>query len=137
MAADPRLIEFARQMRREPTPAEEALWRLLRGRQLAGFKFRRQHPVGRYIADFYTAAAALVVELDGDTHATPEGIEHDRIRHAYLQSLGLAVIRFWNFDVKETPDGVLERVCELCLERKGLRRRMTPRRDRRERGGGG
>jgi adenine-specific DNA-methyltransferase len=66
-------------MRREPTPTEEALWRLLRNRQLAGCKFRRQHPVGRYIADFYSASAALVVELDGDSHATPEGQEHDRV----------------------------------------------------------
>src|SRR5215471_13139301 len=123
MAADPRLIEFARRMRREPTPAEEAMWRLLRNRQLAGYKFRRQHPVGLYIADFYAPSAALVVDLDGHTHTSEEGIEHDRIRHAYLESLGLAVVRFWNFEVKENPDGVLNRVCELRLERQGRRRR--------------
>ena len=133
MAADRRLIEFARQMRHEPTPAEEVLWRLLRNRQLSGIKFRRQHPVGLYIADFYTSEAAVVIELDGDTHATPEGIEHDRVRHAYLESLGLAVIRFWNFEVSENPDGILERVGELCCDRQGQRRRSTPRADRRVR----
>jgi very-short-patch-repair endonuclease len=133
MAADRRLIEFARQMRHVPTPAEDALWHLLRNRQLCGFKFRRQHPVGLYIADFYAPAAALVIELDGDTHATPEGVEHDRVRHAYLSSLDLAVIRFWNFEVRENPDGILERVGEISRERRGTRRRHTPRADRRVR----
>jgi very-short-patch-repair endonuclease len=127
MAVDPRLLDFARHMRREPTPAEEAMWRMLRNGQLTGFKFRRQHPLGLYIADFYAPSAALVLELDGNTHATDEGIEHDRIRHAYLESLGLVVIRFWNFEVKESPDAVIERIAELCQQRKGLRRRLTPR----------
>src|SRR6478672_11151122 len=127
MPTDPRLLEFARRMRREPTPAEEAMWRLLRNRRLAGFKFRRQHPLGLYIADFYAPSAALVLELDGDTHATPEGIEHDRVRHAYLESLGLAVVRFWNSELKDNPDGVLDRICELCRQRQGLRRRLLRR----------
>lgn len=126
MAADPRLIEFARQMRREPTPAEEAVWRLLRNRRLAGFKFRRQHPVGLYIADFYSSASALVVELDGDSHTTAEGQEHDRTRHTYLRTLGLEVLRFWNFEVTENPDGVVEQIARLSEERRGLRRRRTP-----------
>lgn len=133
MSADPRLIEFAQRMRREPTPAEEAMWRLLRNQQLAGYKFRRQHAVGRYIADFYCSAAALVVELDGHSHASPEGAEHDRVRHAYLASLGLRVVRFWNFEVKDSPDAVVERIGELCAGRLGLRRRTTPRPDRRKR----
>jgi adenine-specific DNA-methyltransferase len=127
---DRRLVEFARAPRREPTPAEEAMWRLLRNRQAAGYKFRRQHPVGLYVADFYAASAALVVEVDGDTHATPEGVEHDRIRPAYLESLDLIVLRFWNTEVHENPDGVLELVCETCERRQGSRRhlpRRTPR----------
>ena len=133
MAADRRLIEFARRMRHEPTPAEEVMWRLLRNRRTAGFKFRRQHPVGRYIADFYSASAALVIELDGDTHATEEGIEHDRVRHEYLSGLGLEVLRFWNSAVHDNSDGVLERVCEVCAARQGTRRRRTPASDRRVR----
>jgi very-short-patch-repair endonuclease len=101
MSPDRRLLEFARAMRREPTPAEQAMWILLRNRQLAGYKFRRQYILGQYIADFYSPASAIVVELDGDSHCTPEGQEHDRIRHAYLASRGLAVLRFWNTDVNE------------------------------------
>src|SRR5438445_13032013 len=123
MAADRRLIEFARQMRREPTPAEKVMWRLLRNRRLAGLKFRRQHPLGRYIADFYSADAALVIELDGDSHATEEGIEHDRVRHAYLRGLDVEVIRFWNSQLAENADGILECVFELCTRRHGTRRR--------------
>jgi len=136
VAADPRLIEFARQMRREPIPAEKAVWRLLRNRRLADWKFRRQHPLGLYIADFYSASAALVIELDGDTHATEEGIEHDRIRHAYLQSLGVMVLRFWNGEVKENSDGILQRVYEVCASRQGTKRRRTPPGDRRARPSG-
>ncbi|MBA4063887.1 MAG: hypothetical protein C0501_09280 [Isosphaera sp.] len=124
---DRRLIEFARAMRREPAPAEEALWRLLRDRRLGGYKFRRQHPVGAYVADFYAASAALVVEADGDSHATEEGAEHDRVRPAHLEALGLAVLRFWNTDIADDPDGVLDRVCEVCARRQGVRRRLLPR----------
>jgi very-short-patch-repair endonuclease len=133
MAVDRRLIEFARQMRREPTPAEEVLWRLLRNRRFAGWKFRRQHPLGLYIADFYSAAAALVIELDGDTHATEEGIEHDRVRHTYLRSLDVEVLRFWNSELKENTDGVLARIFEVGTERQGTRRRRTPPQHRRKR----
>jgi adenine-specific DNA-methyltransferase len=133
MATDPRLIEFARQMRRGPTPAEERLWRLLRDRRLAGYKFRRQHPIGPYIADFYAASAALVIELDGDTHCTEEGIELDRIRHAYLESLSIAVIRFWNFEVKEDTDALLETIGAICEERRGRKRRTPPQDARRRR----
>src|SRR5262245_65596999 len=99
MPPDPRLLEFARQMRREPTPAAKLMWRLLRNRRLAGYKFRRQHPLGLYIADFYSREAALVVELDGDSHFTPEGIEHDRIRNEYMRSLNLLTLRFLNSEV--------------------------------------
>lgn len=133
MAADPRLIAFARQMRREPTSAEDALWRLLRNRRYAGWKFRRQHPLGLYVADFYSAAAAVVIELDGDSHATEEGIEHDRVRHAYLRSLGVEVLRFWNSEFRENTDGVLARVFEVCTERQGTKRRRTPQEHRRKR----
>ena len=126
MSADRRLIEFARQMRREPTPAEETLWRQLKNRQLTGLKFRRQHPLGLYIADFYCSSAALVIELDGDSHTTPEGETHDRLRHEYLRSLNLSVIRFWNTEVHDNIEGVLELLIQACLERQGLRRRCTP-----------
>ena len=94
MSTDPRLLEFARQMRREPTPVEELLRRELRNRQLSGFKARRQQPLGLYILDVSVPRCAVVVELDGDSQTTDEGIARDRIRHAYLEALGLKVLRF-------------------------------------------
>jgi very-short-patch-repair endonuclease len=114
MNQDPRLLEFAREMRKEPTPAERRMWRLLRNRRLAGFRFRRQHPVGRYIADFYCAVARLVIELDGDTHVGNE--EADRVREEYLRDRGLRVIRFWNFRFAEDGDAVLDAVYAACVE---------------------
>ena len=123
---DARLIEFARQMRREPTPAERTLWQELRNRQLVGLKFRRQHPLGLYIADFYSASAAFVIELDGDSHTTPESVQYDLIRHEFLRGLDLEVIRFWNSDVHDNLDGVLETILRACQEREGTRRLRLP-----------
>ncbi len=114
---NPRLRPFARRMRRGPTPAEELLWRVLRNRRLAGFKVRRQHPVGPYILDCYCPAARLAVELDGDSHATAAGQQHDATRSAYLEARGILVVRFWNTEVTEEPDAVLNRIIELCLSR--------------------
>ncbi|HJZ58923.1 MAG TPA: endonuclease domain-containing protein [Gemmataceae bacterium] len=133
MPGDPRLLDFARSMRCEPTPAEKVMWRLLRNRQLAGFKFRRQHPLGLYILDFYSRDAALVVELDGDSYFTPEGIEHDRVRHAYLASLGLFVLRFPNTDVYDNEEDVIELIGATCHQRTGFLRRRTPTRHRQPR----
>ena len=67
-------------MRRNPTPAEDRLWRLLRGRQVGGFHFRRQHPIGRFIVDFYCAMARLVIEVDGSVHNQPGYDEYDSQR---------------------------------------------------------
>jgi very-short-patch-repair endonuclease len=97
-----------RTLRRESTDAERALWSLLRSRRLEGLKFRRQHSAGPYILDFYSAAARLVVEVDGSQHYTPEGRASDAARSAYLQALGLRLIRVTNRDVLTNRDGVLE-----------------------------
>ena len=94
----------ARQLRRDQTDAERAIWRRLRGRQLGGAKFRRQHPVGPYIVDFFCEEHRLVVEIDGGQH----GPETDRQRTAYLETQGLTVLRFWNDDVLRSPDGVVQ-----------------------------
>jgi adenine-specific DNA-methyltransferase len=104
-------------MRKEPTPAEEALWRLLRDRRLVGFKFRRQHPFGPHILDMYCPRAKLVVEADGGTHATPEGQDADRERDAYLTANGILVLRFWNNEITHEQDAVLERIATVCAER--------------------
>src|SRR6266545_4774834 len=115
MRADPRLIEFARQMRREPPPTERIMWRLLRGHRLAGFRFRRQQPVPPYIADYYCAVAKLVIEVDGDSHAVNE--EADRVRNEWFEERRLKVLHFWNSEVFDDPDAVLETIYRTCIER--------------------
>jgi very-short-patch-repair endonuclease len=114
---NPRLRRFARQMRKEPTPAEQALWQLLRNRRLTGFKFRRQHPLSKHIIDCYCPAARLVIELDGDSHATDGGKRSDAERTRFLEARGVLVLRFWNTQVAEDPDAVLERIVSACAAR--------------------
>ena len=94
----------ARAMRREPTEAERRLWALLRGRRLVDFKFRRQTPIGPYIADFVCLRARLIVELDGGQHAESR---HDLRRDAWLRSEGFEVLRFWNAELFENPSGIV------------------------------
>ena len=108
--------ERARQLRRDATRPEQKLWFHLRGGQMNGFSFRRQHPIGPYVLDFYCATANLAVELDGDQHGTKEGLQHDRIRAAFFAKKGIKVLRFWNYDLKDNFDGVLE----------GIYRNLTP-----------
>lgn len=91
----------AREMRRNPTEAEKAMWWLLRER-FAGWRFRRQVPLAQHIADFASHRARLVIEIDGGQHGGP----HDDARTAVLQGEGYRVLRFWNNDVLERPDGV-------------------------------
>jgi very-short-patch-repair endonuclease len=102
-------------MRHEPTPAEKLLWSRLRDRQLNGLKFRRQQPIGPFVADFFCAECALVVELDGDSHA--ERVEYDAKRTAFIEREGLQVIRFVNDDVLGNTDAVLEAILRICLAR--------------------
>jgi very-short-patch-repair endonuclease len=96
----------ARTMRGAPTESELRLWRLLRDR-LSGFKFRRQVPVGPYIVDFLCVGAKLIVEADGSQHAESR---HDNIRDAYLAGQGWKVLRFWNNEVSQNREGVLETI---------------------------
>jgi adenine-specific DNA-methyltransferase len=99
----------ARELRHNLTPAEQLLWSRLRSRQL-GAKFRKQHPIGPYIVDFYCAERALIIEVDGDSHFTPEGVEHDAARTNYLTATGLSIVRFTNDEVKRHLDNVVERI---------------------------
>ena len=99
-----------RELRRAATDAEQMLWRLLRRRQFAGVKFRRQHPFGRYILDFYCADHGLAVELDGGQHFTDEGRAHDERRAEYLATRGVRVLRFTNRELFEEREGVLEAI---------------------------
>ena len=92
------------------TPAEIRLWQALKHSQLDGLKFRRQHSMGPYIADFYCPAAKLVIELDGSVHDSEAAQQQDAERTSYLLSLGLRVVRFENREVMENLEGVL---CEI------------------------
>ncbi len=121
---DRNAYRLARTLRRPLTPAEAALWRELRAKRFGGFKFRRQQPVGPYIADFFCAAAGLVVELDGDSHVGREG--HDSRRTAYLEAAGLRVVRFWNPEVYDNLDGVLTTIYDACTARAGGRAAGDP-----------
>jgi very-short-patch-repair endonuclease len=94
----------ARLLRRYATDAERQLWRLLRARRLEGFKFRRQHPIGLYIADFACMAARLVVEADGGQHSDRVA---DLRRTEWLQAAGWRVIRFWNDQILLEQEVVL------------------------------
>src|SRR5579883_88148 len=97
------------------TDAEKTMWRVLRGRQLAGFKFRRQVPIGRYIVDFAYFSHRLVVEIDGGQHADPTSYE-DRRSRFFVQE-GLLLLRFWNNEVLENRAGIGERIVENLLNR--------------------
>ena len=111
-------LELRRKLRKEMTPPEQKLWDVLRGKKLE-FKFRRQHPIGRYIADFYSRDAHLVVEIDGATHFEPEAIEYDRQRDSFMRSLGLDVLRFTTKEIYENLEGVclaIESQCRIRTE---------------------
>ena len=110
------LLEFARRMRAEPTDTETKLWWLLRNRRLAGFKFRRQVPVGSYILDFYCHEARLAVEADGGQHSEPGQAAYDARRTEYLKKLGIRVLRFWDNDVLKHTDSVLEAIYRELTE---------------------
>ncbi|MFC5067673.1 endonuclease domain-containing protein [Flaviflagellibacter deserti] len=104
MLRDGQKTNLARQLRAELTDCERILWRELRSRRFAGRKFRRQVPIGPYIADFVCLDAKLVIELDGGQHSESA---RDEIRDAYLKSAGWTVLRFWNNDMLRNREGVL------------------------------
>jgi very-short-patch-repair endonuclease len=102
--------EFARKLRREQANVERKLWPALRGRQFAGFKFRRQQPIGSYIADFVSFEVRLIVELDGDQHGSEQGIAQDRIRTQALEQDGFRIVRFPNHQASGDLGSVLETI---------------------------
>ena len=104
----------ARELRRTQTDAERKLWLHLRDRQLSGYKFRRQHPIGPYIADFACPDVHLVIELDGGHHT--ESIPYDEARTRWLVDHGWRVVRFWDNDALRETEAVLERILALLAE---------------------
>jgi len=106
-AIPPRAQGQARAMRREPTDAERAMWRLLRDRRLTGIKWRRQTPIGPYIVDFLCYERRVVVECDGSQHSENN---RDKTRDAWLEGQGFRVLRFWNHEVLSARAGVLDTI---------------------------
>jgi very-short-patch-repair endonuclease len=102
---------IARRLRRDMTEAEKTMWRLLRARQLAGYKFRRQEPIGRYVVDFVCFQPRLVVEIDGGQHADSTRYEEERT--GFLEREGFRVLRFWNNEVMENREGVCLKILEV------------------------
>ncbi|MEW8335289.1 MAG: DEAD/DEAH box helicase family protein [Candidatus Thiodiazotropha sp.] len=109
------LIENARELRKNQTDAESLLWQLLRNRQIENAKFHRQHPITPYILDFYCHDKKLAIELDGGQHNTDEGKEKDQKRTEFLKSQGIKVLRFWNNDVLQQTEAVLEVIYNQLL----------------------
>lgn len=109
---DPPILARARELRQPQTPVETRPWAHLRNRQLGGFKVRRQHPIDRFIVDFYCAACRLIIEIDGDSHA--DQVEYDLARTEWLNDRGYDVIRFANREVLRQPHAVLETILEEC-----------------------
>ncbi|WP_420630718.1 endonuclease domain-containing protein [Candidatus Leptofilum sp.] len=108
----PPLTYFARKMRHEPTKAEKHLWSRLRRKQLGGYKFRRQHPIGPYIVDFCCVEKKLVVEADGDIYAFQE--KADRERTQWLEEESYRVLRFANVTILQQTEAVLETILAVC-----------------------
>jgi very-short-patch-repair endonuclease len=100
--------EFARSLRSNATPAERVLWQQLKLLKSEGRHFRRQVPIDKYIADFACHYPKIVIELDGGQHG--EAVRYDEIRTGILQTHGYAVLRFWNVDVVEALEGVVDRI---------------------------
>ncbi len=114
----------ASRLRRDMTDVERAVWRALRNRQLEGFKFRRQATVGPFVVDFLCVEVAMVIEIDGGQHSG----EADRARTGFLEARGLRVMRFWNSDVVDNFDGVIEaiRIALLKNEKKKTLTQPSP-----------
>lgn len=102
------VLTQAKFLRKNMTPQETKLWNLLRNRNLLNLKFRRQVPIGTYVADFVCEAKNLVIEIDGGQHNTNEIADYDKKRTDFLQQKGYKVIRFWNNEIDENIDGVID-----------------------------
>jgi very-short-patch-repair endonuclease len=106
------LKQLARQLRKNMTEGERRIWAKMRMKQLNGYQFYRQKPIGDYIVDFFCPRVKLAIEIDGSHHLVGETVEYDRIRDDYLSSLGLRVLRFSNSDVMKNVEAVVERIRE-------------------------
>ena len=116
-----RATRIARTLRKHDTWAEQLLWRWLRDRHFSHYKFRRQHPFGPHILDFFCLEAHLNIELDGSQHGTPEHLDKDRERDAYLEQRGIKVLRFWNARLRREKQTVRDVIWQTLQERARIR----------------
>lgn len=109
-----KLYQFGKELRQESTGAEKLLWTELRNRKLKGLKFRRQHPLDKFIVDFYCNEKKLVVELDGNVHDEKINKEYDEARTAMLAGLNIIVLRFKNEEIINKIKDVLKKIREVA-----------------------
>jgi very-short-patch-repair endonuclease len=112
---NPKLKELARNLRKNSTLGEVLLWKRIRNKQVMGYKFLRQRPVGNYIVDFYCQELLLAIEIDGGSH--DRKLLSAEARQEWLESRGISVIRFMESDVRSNMEGVLQRLCGCIEER--------------------
>ncbi|MEW6678402.1 MAG: endonuclease domain-containing protein [Pseudomonadota bacterium] len=110
------ILAYARDLRGQQTDAEQLLWQILRAKRFLGLKFRRQHPVGRYILDFYCGELKLAIELDGGQHAEHQAYDQDRTR--FLEEQGIHVLRYWNNQMLGETEAVLETIHQEVMGRR-------------------
>ena len=108
--------EKRRRLRRNIPKAEAAVWSRLKGKQLLGYKFRRQYSVGSYVIDFYCPALKLAVEIDGDSHYKMAAQHSDQARQAYIESFGIRFLRFTNEEVNQELENVLAAIAQVAQE---------------------
>ena len=114
----PSTTERARRLRRDVTAQEKKLWRFLQAGQIGGVSFRRQHPVGDYVLDFYAPSLRLAVECDGGQHGMPENVPRDEVRTDWLKREGILVRRYWKGDMDANIVGVVEDITGAVARRK-------------------
>ena len=124
-------IALAKQLRKRQTEAEALLWSKIRNRQLMGLKFRRQQSIGDYIIDFACMDKNLLIEIDGGQHNTDENGRKDLLRTIWLEKKGYLVLRFWNNDILENIDGVVEKILEEIKPKSPPHSHSLPRRGER------
>lgn len=113
----PKTTRLARNLRLRESWGERLMWAWLRDRRFTGYKFRRQHPVGPYILDFFCNAAKLDVEVDGFQHGSPESQTIDAVRDAFLGNQGIKVLRFWNSHLRRDKQVIRDRIWQSLQER--------------------
>jgi len=126
MRPSERTIQQARHLRQGATSAERLAWKLLRNRVALGIKFRRQHPLGKYIVDFYSPDCRLAIELDGSVHSQPSQLRRDESKDRFLRQQGIQVLRLPNGLALEDPEGFVKKVLASLPSPVLLRRTPSP-----------